>query len=68
MLHEHVQERYPVATSPPSDQPTAQLVPALLRTLHGDALKLFEMTYVPLTRQGMPALPSPYPPNLVSIG
>ena len=68
MLHEHVQERYPVATSPPSDQPTAQLVPALLRTLHGDALKLFEMTYVPLASRGMPAPPSPYPPNLVSIG
>ena len=38
------------------------------RSLHGAALKLFEMTYVPLTRRGMPALPSPYPPNLVSIG
>ena len=38
------------------------------RSLHGAALKLFEMTFVPLHRQGMPALPSPYPPNLVSIG
>ena len=38
------------------------------RSLRGAALKLFEMTYVRLTRRGMLAQPSPYPPNLVSIG
>ena len=40
MLHEHMQKWYPVASSPPIGQLTAQLVPSLHRTLHGDALLL----------------------------
>ena len=63
-----VPERSDLRLCPPTSPPTARQMFSVHRSLHGDALKLCDMTYVALTLRGMLAQPSPYPPNLVSIG